>query len=73
MDEEHQEERTGPLRDRGKKFAAKAQYLDEEEARIAKVALYEYYGKASKEVIEDWFSPSKLLLIDDVCLAPENG
>jgi deazaflavin-dependent oxidoreductase (nitroreductase family) len=58
----------------GKNFAGKAQYLDEDEARIAKVALCEkYYGKASKEVIEDWFSLSKLLLIDAVCLAPENS
>jgi deazaflavin-dependent oxidoreductase (nitroreductase family) len=54
----------------GKNFTGKARYLKdrEDEARTAKVALYEkYYGKASKEVIEDWFSLSKLLLIDDVC------
>jgi deazaflavin-dependent oxidoreductase (nitroreductase family) len=54
----------------GKSFTGKARYLKdrEDEAWTAKVALYEkYYGKASKEVIEDWFSLSKLLLIDDVC------
>jgi len=54
----------------GKNFTGKARYLEdrEDEAWAAKVALYEkYYGKASKEVIEDWFSLSRLLLIDDVC------
>jgi deazaflavin-dependent oxidoreductase (nitroreductase family) len=54
----------------GNKFTGRARYLNElkEEAWTAKVALYEkYYGKASKEVIEDWFSLSKLLLIDAVC------
>jgi deazaflavin-dependent oxidoreductase (nitroreductase family) len=54
----------------GKNFTGRARYLKdrEDEAWIAKVALYEkYYGKASKEVIEDWFSLSRLLLIDDVC------
>jgi len=36
-----------------------------EEAREGKVALYEkYYGKAAKEIIEDWFSLSRLLLIE---------
>lgn len=53
----------------GKSFTGKARYLKdgEDDAWIAKVALYEkYYGKASKEVIEDWFSLSRLLLIDDV-------
>ena len=59
----------------GKDFTGKARYLKdrEDEAWTAKVALHEkYYGKASKEVIEDWFSLSKLLLIDDVCRAREN-
>ena len=52
-----------------KSFTGKARYLrdSEDKAWIARVALYEkYYGKASKEVIEDWFSLSRLLLIDDV-------
>ena len=61
----------------GRNFTGRARYLNdlEDEAWTAKVALYEkYYGKASKEVIEDWFSLSKLLLIDAVSgLAPENG
>ena len=50
----------------GKNFNGTARLLGSstEEAWEAKVALYEkYYGKASKEVIEDWFSLSKLLLI----------
>jgi len=50
----------------GKNFNGTARLLESntEEAWEAKVALYEkYYGKASKEVIEDWFSLSKLLLI----------
>ena len=50
----------------GKNFNGAARLLESstEEAWEAKVALYEkYYGKASKEVIEDWFSLSKLLLI----------
>lgn len=54
----------------GRGFTGKARYLKDGEdgAWIAKVALYEkYYGKASKEVIEDWFSLSRLLLIDDIC------
>lgn len=48
-------------------FAGKGRYLEKyvDEASTAKVALYEkYYGKASKEVIEDWFSLSKLLVIE---------
>jgi deazaflavin-dependent oxidoreductase (nitroreductase family) len=56
----------------GKNFTGKARYLKDAEdaAWIAKVTLYEkYYGKASKEVIEDWFSLSRLLLIHDVCPA----
>ncbi len=55
----------------GKRFTGKARYLKdrEEETWTAKVWLYEkYYGKSSVEVIEDWFSLSRLLLIDAVCL-----
>ncbi len=51
----------------GKNFSGKARYLEDhtDEAEIAKVALYEkYHGKAAKEVIEDWFSLSKLLVIE---------
>ena len=51
----------------GKNFAGNAHLLVDrtEESWIAKVALYEkYYGKATKEVIEDWFSLSKLLAIE---------
>jgi deazaflavin-dependent oxidoreductase (nitroreductase family) len=51
----------------GKSFHGKARYLEggTSEAEIAKAALYEkYYGKATKEVIEDWFSLSKLLVIE---------
>ena len=61
----------------GKKdFTGAARYLNdlENEAWTAKVALYEkYYGKASKETIEDWFSLSKLILVDGVRPAPEKG
>jgi deazaflavin-dependent oxidoreductase (nitroreductase family) len=51
----------------GRNFTGKARLLDNkaEEAWEGKVALYEkYYVKASKETIEDWFSLSKLLLIE---------
>lgn len=51
----------------GKKFVGNARVLTErdENAWEAKQALYEkYYGKAEKEVIEDWFSLSKLLVIE---------
>lgn len=51
----------------GKNFTGKAHYVDDhsDEAWQCKVALYEkYYGKATKEVIEDWFSLSKLVAID---------
>ena len=51
----------------GKNFTGIARYVedDAEEAWAGKVALYEkYYGKASKEVIEDWFSLSRLLVIE---------
>jgi len=50
----------------GKNFSGKARYLEDhtDEAQIAKVALYEkYYGKAAREVIEDWFFLSRLLVI----------
>ena len=51
----------------GRDFAGKACYLEDgtEEAWIGKVALYEkYYGKATREVIEDWFSLSRLIAIE---------
>jgi deazaflavin-dependent oxidoreductase (nitroreductase family) len=51
----------------GKQFAGTAHLLEDggEEAWEGKVALYEkYYGSASKDVIEDWFSLSKLVAID---------
>ncbi|MGD0175423.1 MAG: nitroreductase/quinone reductase family protein [Candidatus Bathyarchaeia archaeon] len=51
----------------GKNFTGKAHYIKEatDEAWRCKVALYEkYYGKAAKDVIEDWFSLSKLIAIE---------
>jgi deazaflavin-dependent oxidoreductase (nitroreductase family) len=51
----------------GRNFAGKARYLEDhtDEAWIGKVALYEkYYGKAAKNVIEDWFSLSRLVAIE---------
>ena len=51
----------------GKSFAGNARWLEDgtEEAWTAKEALYEkYYGKAAKEVIEDWFSLSKLCAVE---------
>jgi deazaflavin-dependent oxidoreductase (nitroreductase family) len=51
----------------GKNFAGRAQFIVEGtvEAWQCKVALYEkYYGNAAKEVIEDWFSLSKLIAIE---------
>ena len=51
----------------GKNFTGRARILENgtEEAWDAKVALYEkYYGKASKEIIEDWFSLSRLITIE---------
>jgi deazaflavin-dependent oxidoreductase (nitroreductase family) len=53
----------------GERFTGKVRYLEkvEDEAWTAKLALYEkYYGKSSKAVVEDWFSLSRLLLIDAV-------
>jgi len=51
----------------GKNFTGNARYLEDgtTEAETAKAALYEkYYGKATKDVIEDWFSLSRLLAIE---------
>lgn len=51
----------------GEDFVGNARQLEDhtEEAWTAKVALYEkYYGKAAREVIEDWFSLSKLFAVD---------
>jgi len=51
----------------GRRFNGRARHLEDltEEAETAKVGLYEkYYGKASKEVIKDWFSLSKLVSIE---------
>ena len=50
----------------GKNFHGKTRYLENgtSEAEKGKLALYEkYYGKATREVIEDWFSLSKLFAI----------
>jgi deazaflavin-dependent oxidoreductase (nitroreductase family) len=51
----------------GKNFTGRARLLENgtEEAWEAQVALYEkYYGKASKEIIEDWFSLSRLVAVE---------
>jgi deazaflavin-dependent oxidoreductase (nitroreductase family) len=51
----------------GKRFIGKARYLENhtDDAEKAKIALYEkYYGKAAKEVIDDWFSLSRLIVIE---------
>ncbi len=48
-------------------FGGSARYLEDgtQEAWTGKAALYEkYYGKAKQEVIEDWFSLSRLLIIE---------
>jgi deazaflavin-dependent oxidoreductase (nitroreductase family) len=50
-----------------KNFDGRARYLEDgtDEAWTGKVVLYEkYYGKATGDVIEDWFSQSRLLLIE---------
>lgn len=50
-----------------RKLTGVARYLGKgtNEAEKAKVALYgKYYGKAGKEVIDDWFSLSRLLVIE---------
>lgn len=49
-------------------FSGKAHYINEstDESWQCKVALYEkYYGKAAKEIIEDWFSLSTLIAIEN--------
>ncbi len=51
---------------RGLEFQGIAHFLDDTAAEIsvAKKSLYEkYYGKATRETIDDWFSMSKLLLV----------
>jgi deazaflavin-dependent oxidoreductase (nitroreductase family) len=51
----------------GRNFGGKARCLEDgtDEAWTGKVALYEkYYGKATGDVIEDWFSLSRLLVIE---------
>ncbi len=51
----------------GEHFTGKARYLEEgtDEAWAGKVALYKkYYGEASRDIIEDWFSLSRLLVIE---------
>jgi deazaflavin-dependent oxidoreductase (nitroreductase family) len=51
----------------GRRFIGTARLLEDhtEEAWTAEVALYEkYYGKALKEVVEDWFSLSKLVAVE---------
>ncbi len=50
-----------------KNFTGRARFLEDrtDEAWIGKEALYEkYYSKATGEAIEDWFSLSKLLVIE---------
>ena len=61
----HEEEVSFEIGERN--FTGKARYIRDhaEEAWTAKAALYEkYYGKAAREVIEDWFSLSRLLGIE---------
>ena len=51
----------------GENFTGKGHYINEDpdEAWRCKVALYEkYYGKATKEIIDDWFSLSTLIKIE---------
>ena len=51
----------------GKNFSGRAHFLEDgtEEEEKGEVALYQkYHGKAKREVIEDWFSLSKLLVIE---------
>jgi deazaflavin-dependent oxidoreductase (nitroreductase family) len=50
----------------GTDFEGSARYVQDgtDESWTGKVALYEkYYGKASKEIIQDWFSLSRLVII----------
>lgn len=52
----------------GNDFTGQAHLIPDHtfEAWSAKVALYEkYYGKATRAVIEDWFSLSKLIAIEN--------
>ena len=51
----------------GKNFSGRVRYLEHgtDDAWTGKVVLYEkYYGKATREVIQDWFSLSRLLVIE---------
>ena len=51
----------------GENFTGTGHYINEnsDEARLCKGALYEkYYGKATKEIIDDWFSLSTLIAIE---------
>ncbi len=53
----------------GKCFKGRGRYVQDgaEGTSVGKVALYEkYYGKAEREIIEDWFSLSKLLMIEPI-------
>lgn len=53
----------------GKRFKGRRRYAQDgaEETSLEKAALYEkYYGKAERETIEDWFSLSKLLMIEPI-------
>ncbi len=53
----------------GKNFTGNAHHIEDytEEAGSAKATLYEkYYGKAANDVIEDWFSLSRLIAIETV-------
>lgn len=48
-------------------FMGTARYLEDhpEEVELAKTLLYEkYYSKEAREVIEDWFSLSRLFVIE---------
>jgi deazaflavin-dependent oxidoreductase (nitroreductase family) len=53
----------------GTQFKGRGRKLQDgtEEAWFGRVALYEkYYGKTTREIIEDWFSLSKLLIIEPI-------
>ena len=55
----------------GKRLTGKARYLLDgtSEAWTGKLALYEkYYGEARKVVIEDWFSLSKLIVVEELAM-----
>ncbi len=50
----------------GKNFEGEAHYVQDgtDESWAGKVALYEkYYGIASREIIEDWFSLSRVIMV----------